>query len=600
MADNKISLAVSLKDQASQGLDKLRGSLGSFGKLLNGTALAVAALGAAFTKLAFSAASAGDDFAKTATRIGTTAQTLSQLTFAAEIGGAGMSTVATSLRILSRRVNDANNGLMTSVRSFSQAGIAVRKHNGELKNAEELLLDAADAFKDMENPIERTALAMELFGRSGGDLVPILITGKEGIKDLMQEAEQLGITFNEVEAKQAEDFQDALLRLKSVFIGLGRTIGKVLIPIFTVLFDFVRISLLPLLGFLKTSIDLLGIAFTILFSPIRAIIDFFQDLRNKIRGLTNVGDKLRNFFIKLFNEDIPSEEELENRKKKVQELLGVIEDFEPPTSILGADIAGISPSMEAAAEKTKGASQALSEFGANAKQAEEGLRLGFKEAFDEAFPKEGGTLDQAKKFGETVADNVITAIDDVGLAMANAVLDGENFMDSLKSIFKGLARMIVQQVAIMIARLIALRIAMAAVGMGPAGMGGFGMGIGGGLGGIISGFTKGIGSVAKGLKKISPFADGGRPPLNQPSLVGERGPELFVPDSAGTIVPNEMLGGMQSIGVVNILPNASIDKALTDKPMSFWVDLTQQKILPALNNLGQSGSTTTLNFRKAR
>ena len=600
MADNKISLAVSLKDQASQGLDKLRGSLGSFGKLLNGTALAVAALGAAFTKLAFSAASAGDDFAKTATRIGTTAQTLSQLTFAAEIGGAGMSTVATSLRILSRRVNDANNGLMTSVRSFSQAGIAVRKHNGELKNAEELLLDAADAFKDMENPIERTALAMELFGRSGGDLVPILITGKEGIKDLMQEAEQLGITFNEVEAKQAEDFQDALLRLKSVFIGLGRTIGKVLIPIFTVLFDFVRISLLPLLGFLKTSIDLLGIAFTILFSPIRAIIDFFQDLRNKIRGLTNVGDKLRNFFIKLFNEDIPSEEELENRKKKVQELLGVIEDFEPPTSILGADIAGISPSMEAVAEKTKGASQALSEFGANAKQAEEGLRLGFKEAFDEAFPKEGGTLDQAKKFGETVADNVITAIDDVGLAMANAVLDGENFMDSLKSIFKGLARMIVQQVAIMIARLIALRIAMAAVGMGPAGMGGFGMGIGGGLGGIISGFTKGIGSVAKGLKKISPFADGGRPPLNQPSLVGERGPELFVPDSAGTIVPNEMLGGMQSIGVVNILPNASIDKALTDKPMSFWVDLTQQKILPALNNLGQSGSTTTLNFRKAR
>ena len=79
MAENKISLAVSLKDQASQGLDKLRGSLGSFGKLLNGTTLAVAALGAALTKLAFSAASAGDDFAKTATRIGTSAETLSKL-----------------------------------------------------------------------------------------------------------------------------------------------------------------------------------------------------------------------------------------------------------------------------------------------------------------------------------------------------------------------------------------------------------------------------------------------------------------------------------------------------------------------------------------
>jgi len=39
------------------------------------------------------------------------------------------------------------------------------------------------------------------------------------------------------------------------------------------------------------------------------------------------------------------------------------------------------------------------------------------------------------------------------------------------------------------------------------------------------------------------FADGGRPPMNVPSIVGERGPEIFVPDTAGTIVPNEGIGG---------------------------------------------------------
>lgn len=38
------------------------------------------------------------------------------------------------------------------------------------------------------------------------------------------------------------------------------------------------------------------------------------------------------------------------------------------------------------------------------------------------------------------------------------------------------------------------------------------------------------------------FADGGRPPLNKVSVVGERGPELFVPDTAGTIVPNDQMG----------------------------------------------------------
>ena len=47
------------------------------------------------------------------------------------------------------------------------------------------------------------------------------------------------------------------------------------------------------------------------------------------------------------------------------------------------------------------------------------------------------------------------------------------------------------------------------------------------------------------------FANGGRPPVGKPSLVGERGPELFVPNSAGTIVPNHAFGGGTTV-VVNV------------------------------------------------
>ena len=47
------------------------------------------------------------------------------------------------------------------------------------------------------------------------------------------------------------------------------------------------------------------------------------------------------------------------------------------------------------------------------------------------------------------------------------------------------------------------------------------------------------------------FANGGRPPIGRPSLVGERGAELFVPDRAGTIIPNHELGGGMNI-VVNV------------------------------------------------
>ena len=58
-------------------------------------------------------------------------------------------------------------------------------------------------------------------------------------------------------------------------------------------------------------------------------------------------------------------------------------------------------------------------------------------------------------------------------------------------------------------------------------------------------------TVTGGLFKMFGFADGGRPPVGRPSIVGERGPELFVPDRAGTIIPNKQLGGGTSI-VVNV------------------------------------------------
>tara|TARA_R100000353_G_scaffold126042_1_gene89494 strand:- start:186 stop:1877 length:1692 start_codon:yes stop_codon:yes gene_type:complete len=48
------------------------------------------------------------------------------------------------------------------------------------------------------------------------------------------------------------------------------------------------------------------------------------------------------------------------------------------------------------------------------------------------------------------------------------------------------------------------------------------------------------------------FANGGRPPVGKPSIVGERGPELFVPSTAGTVIPNNAIGGVTNNIVVNV------------------------------------------------
>ena len=69
------------------------------------------------------------------------------------------------------------------------------------------------------------------------------------------------------------------------------------------------------------------------------------------------------------------------------------------------------------------------------------------------------------------------------------------------------------------------------------------------------GISAGLASLGKPggkWQKFFGFADGGRPPVGVPSIVGERGPELFVPDSAGTIVPNDELGGGGANVTVNV------------------------------------------------
>lgn len=63
--------------------------------------------------------------------------------------------------------------------------------------------------------------------------------------------------------------------------------------------------------------------------------------------------------------------------------------------------------------------------------------------------------------------------------------------------------------------------------------------------------TGGFGTIISAGLKLFNFADGGNPPVNTPSMVGERGPELFVPRTAGTIVPNNKLATMGGGQTVN-------------------------------------------------
>jgi hypothetical protein len=62
------------------------------------------------------------------------------------------------------------------------------------------------------------------------------------------------------------------------------------------------------------------------------------------------------------------------------------------------------------------------------------------------------------------------------------------------------------------------------------------------------------------------FADGGNPPVGKVSVVGEKGPELFVPRTAGTIIPNHAINNMGSTSnVTNNYINAIDVKSFEDR-----------------------------------
>jgi hypothetical protein len=67
------------------------------------------------------------------------------------------------------------------------------------------------------------------------------------------------------------------------------------------------------------------------------------------------------------------------------------------------------------------------------------------------------------------------------------------------------------------------------------------------------------------FSSLDTFATGGRPPVGRPSIVGEKGPELFVPSTAGTIIPNNQLSGSTTNVVVNVDASGSAVEGDEDK-----------------------------------
>lgn len=234
-----ISVLISLTDRISAPLKGIGGHIeANAAKYRQAGAIMTAAGGAIVGTLLTAtnrAAAMGDEISKASDKTGIAAQDLGGLRHAADLANVGFGELEMALARMSRVAVD-------TPQHFEALGIATRDATGRVKDGKELFLEAAEALAQIESPTERAAAAMNIFGRSGANLLPLLKDGRTAIEEQMEAAGKLGLNYEEL-AQQAADYQDAKTRLSGALSGVAMTIGGHLMPILTELAERVAAAI---------------------------------------------------------------------------------------------------------------------------------------------------------------------------------------------------------------------------------------------------------------------------------------------------------------------------------------------------------------------
>lgn len=224
-------------EKMTAGLLAARSSLKTFEGAVETTAGKIAtltgALGAGLSVAGLTAATRAqlqsvDAAAKLSDRLGIATERLIGLQHAADLSGASSELLATSLQKMQVNLGKAAADGGPAADAFKKIGLSA----AELATMEtdEAFYRIADAIKAIQNPYERTAAAVAIFGKGAGDLLPTLLQGSEALREQAAETIAFGTAISRVDAAQIEAANDAMTRVKQAVLGVGTQIAATLAP----------------------------------------------------------------------------------------------------------------------------------------------------------------------------------------------------------------------------------------------------------------------------------------------------------------------------------------------------------------------------------
>lgn len=211
-------LGIQLPEGASKALNSLN-------SISAGTAAAVGAFAAvvavvvkteqALVDMTKQAAEGAKEIETFASITGQSAQQVQQMQYASEKLGVSYDRVRDSLKEITNKMQEAENGSEDTAAAFKKLGVDLRDSaSGELRDAQDVFLDVIDALGEVGNQSERDAIAMDLMSESAQELNPMIEAGRETIQQYAQAASDMGLVLEEDELKALTEVQSAFYDLE--------------------------------------------------------------------------------------------------------------------------------------------------------------------------------------------------------------------------------------------------------------------------------------------------------------------------------------------------------------------------------------------------
>lgn len=563
MADrNELLVRIKAKDEATPVLAKLRGEFDRISGVA-GTALrALGPLGAVLGGLTFGGAVAGlarlvgqiDDLADTAEGLGVTAVALDELRSKAQEAGVGAQDLDAGLARLNKRLADAKAGSKEAAAAFTAIGLDPAKLDG----TEEALRGIADAFSGYANTAEKSALAQEFFGRSGAKFVAYLSQGSDGLRQFT------GLTAEAVE--ENGKLQAEIDKLSTNFQRLTNSVLSAVIPAVNQLIDKLKeVKALEFTGFPEPGTG----------GDFKWYLGGVQDATDATRGLRAEAESLQRFLAggaatrRADGRTVaPTVGDGKNEKAKAQataELRQVTDDYAASlrrAREIERERIGVEE-LNAFAEANKKLQAEIGRVNdltgrSAANQLVRDLALIDDyffagkisvEEYDAAIKKVTGSTEELTEATKDTNDFAR----ELGLTFSSAFEDAIVFGKKFSEVLKGLGDDIVR---IFARKFVTEPLANAIGGID--------------FGKVLSSLFGGSGET------VEKRANGGPVLAGRAYLVGERGPELFMPANSGRIVPGA--GSTVQLNVVNNGPPMRAEAQQRQTPTGVIVDLVLREV----------------------